>query len=91
MPRRLQECDTVFFFDIPLDDCLTGVTSRLGKPREDMPWVDMELDEKFHQWILKFPNEQRPEIVRLLNKFDGKVLHFKSREEANDYLDSLNE
>ena len=56
-----------------------------------MPWVDMELDEKFHQWILKFPNEQRPEIVRLHNKFDGKVLHFKSREEANDYLDSLNE
>lgn len=91
LPRRLQECDTVFFFDIPLDDCLKGVTDRLGKPREDMPWVDTELDENFHQWILNFPNGQRPEIVRLLNTFDGKVLHFKSREEANDHLDSLND
>ena len=44
LTRRLQECDTVFFFDIPLDDCLMGVTDRLGKPREDMPWVDTELD-----------------------------------------------
>lgn len=91
LPRRLQECDTVFFFDIPLDDCLMGVTDRLGKPREDMPWVDTELDDAFHQWILNFPNEQRPEIVRLLNTFDGKVLQFKSREEANVHLDSLND
>ena len=91
LPRRLQECDTVFFFDIPLDDCLMGVTDRLGKPREDMPWVDTELDDDFHQWILNFPNEQRPEIVRLLNTFDGKVLQFKSRDEANDHLDSLND
>lgn len=89
MPRRLQECEAVFFFDIPLDDCLSGVISRLGKPREDMPWIDTELDEEFHQWILNFPIEQRPEIVRLLNTFDGEVFHFKSREDANNYLDSL--
>lgn len=89
MPRRLEECDTVFFLDIPLDDCLAGVTGRLGKPREDMPWVDTEFDEDFHQWILGFNIRQRPEIVRLLNTFDGQIFHFRSREEANEYIDSL--
>ena len=86
LPRRLQECDTVFFFDIPVDECLAGAIDRLGKPREDMPWTDTDIDEDFRRWILDFPSEQRPQIVRLLESFGGNVFCFKSRKEADDYL-----
>lgn len=86
MPLRLTYCDSVFFFDIPLEDCIAGAISRLGKPREDMPWTDTQLDEDFRQWILNFPSEQRPQIIRLLETFRGNIITFKSREEADDFL-----
>lgn len=31
LPLRLEQCDTVFFFDIPLEECIEGAKSRLGK------------------------------------------------------------
>lgn len=37
---RLQQCDTVFLLDFPLEICLAGVKSRIGHRREDMPWVE---------------------------------------------------
>ena len=42
--RRIEACDTVFLFDLPTEVCLDGATSRLGKARVDMPWIDTELD-----------------------------------------------
>ena len=47
MERRLSECDTVFFFDLPTEVCLEGAASRVGKKREDMPWIETEVDEDF--------------------------------------------
>lgn len=87
MLRRLDECDTVFFFDIPLDICLSGAIERLGQVREDMPWQDEELDEDFRQWILNFPNYQLPVIEFLLGTcYSGNIVRFSSREEADDYI-----
>ena len=40
MPFRLQQCDTVFFFDLPTEVCLAGAESRVGTKREDMPWTE---------------------------------------------------
>ena len=51
LEMRLKACDTVFFLDYPLEVCLEGVRSRIGKPREDMPWVEQEFDGEFRQWI----------------------------------------
>ncbi len=89
MSWRMQYCDTIFFFDIPLDQCLSGVRNRLGKPREDMPWIDRELDEEFLQSILDFPAHQTPMIIRLLESFEGEIFWFKSRAEADAYIHSL--
>lgn len=69
LEMRLNACDTVFFLDYPLEVCLQGVESRIGRQREDMPWVETEFDQEFRQWILDFPREQRPEICRLLEKY----------------------
>lgn len=87
---RLEKCDTVFLLDFPLDVCLSGAASRVGKKREDMPWVEEELDEDFRQWIVDFPNEKLPEIYQMLDKYSGKnIVIFKSRQEADEYLQKL--
>lgn len=87
---RLEKCDTVFLLDFPLDVCLSGAAARVGKKREDMPWVEEELDEEFRQWIVDFPNEKLPEIYQMLDKYSGKnIVIFKSRQEADEYLQKL--
>lgn len=89
--RRLEACDTVFLFDLPVEVCLDGAISRLGKERYDVPWIDTELDPKFKQEIEDFPNKNLPAIYTLLKKHqDGKsVTVFRSREEADRVIDSI--
>lgn len=88
---RLRECDTVFLMDYPLEVCLSGAKSRIGKEREDLPWIESEFDEEFRQWIMDFPEQQLPRIYELLEKYqkEKKVVIFKSRKEADDYLKIL--
>ena len=91
---RLQACDTVFLFDLPLEDCLQGASSRIGTVREDLPWVETEFDPEFRQWIEDFPREQLPRIYELLRQSGtGKtVFIFRSRQEADRWLrDHVNE
>jgi len=87
LETRLKECDTVFLLDFPLEVCLSSARSRIGKKREDMPWIESEFDDEFKQWIIDFPQNQLPQIYKLLNKYQNKnIIIFKSRNEANDYL-----
>lgn len=87
---RLEKCDTVFLLDFPLEICLAGAAARVGKKREDMPWVEEEFDEEFRQWIVDFPKEKLPEIYRMLDNYSDKnVIIFKSRRETEDYLNIL--
>ena len=88
---RLQQCDTAFLLDYPLEICLDGAKDRIGKGRDDMPWVETELDEKFRQWILNFPKSQLPRIYDLLSKYQSnrEIVIFKSREGAEEYLKGL--
>ncbi len=88
---RLAACDTVFLLDYPLELCLSGAQSRIGVKREDMPWIETEFDPEFRQWILDFSRDQMPEIRRLLGEYSQKeVVVFRSREEAEAYLQSTN-
>lgn len=91
LEMRLNECDTVFFMDYPLEICLEGAASRIGKKREDLPWIETEFDEEFRQWIVDFSKDQLPQIYELLEKYqDGKnIIIFKSREEADDYIENV--
>lgn len=88
---RLKQCDTVFFLDFPLEVCLSGVESRIGKKREDMPWVETEFDNDFKQWIHDFSKDQLPEINTLLEKYrtDKNIVIFKTRNEMEQYVFSL--
>lgn len=91
LPMRLERCDTVVLFDIPTYICLEGARRRIGKQREDMPWIETEMDQEFHQWIVDFPKTQLPVIVDLLSSCNPKpnIIRLKSRMEADSYIDSL--
>lgn len=72
LEKRIKLCDTVFLLDFPTELCLTGAQSRIGKPREDMPWIETEFDEEFKQWIIDFPDNELPGIYTLLDKYKKK-------------------
>lgn len=88
LEMRLKACDTVFLLDYPLDVCLAGAQERVGQKREEMPWIEEELDEEFRQWIEDFPNTQLPKIYQLLEQYkDGKQIYIlHSRADADDFL-----
>lgn len=89
LPTRLAHCDTVILLDMPLEICAEGIKSRIGKKRVDMPWVEKELDAEFLQWVIDFPRDVLPGINNLLITTDKTVIRFRSREEADAFIDSL--
>ncbi|MDE6852296.1 MAG: adenylate kinase [Lachnospiraceae bacterium] len=93
LEMRMQVCDTIFLLDFPVETCLMGAKSRVGKKREDLPWVESEFDEEFRQEILAFPEKQLPQIYQLIGKYgkEKEVVIFRSREEVNRYLQEMGE
>lgn len=88
---RMKQCDTVFLFDLPVEMCLQGVTDRVGKERYDLPWLETELDPEFKQFIEDFPKDTLPYIYELIEKYkdEKRVIIFKSREEADGFIEEL--
>ena len=84
---RMEACDTVISLDYPVEVCISGVEERRGKPRPDMPWVEVEPDLEFIEFIKKYNAESRPKVIELLEKYKEKnIIIFKSRAEADEYL-----
>jgi len=87
---RIASCDTVFLFDLTVKNCLDGAISRLGKGRYDMPWIDTKLNPGLKKQIEEFPIKNLPTIYKLLQKYnDRNIVIFKSREQADTFLNSL--
>jgi len=88
---RIKKCDTIFLVDFPLNICLSGVETRIGKKRVDMPWIETEFDEEFKQYIIDFSDKKLPQIYKLLNKYknDKNIIIFKSRADINNFLKSV--
>lgn len=89
--KRIQNCDTVFLFDLPTDLCLQGAVSRLGKSRHDVPWIDTQLDQKFKKEIEDYPYKILPTIYKFLDKYKAnkEIVIFKSRIQADEYLNDM--
>ena len=85
---RLQQCDTVFLFDLPTDVCLQGAKERLGKGRYELPWIEKESDPEFEGFIKEFAEKSLPKIYSLIEKYKAEkdIVIFKSREDADDYI-----
>lgn len=86
---RLKACDTVFLLDFSSEDCIRGVQSRIGKIREEMPWIETEFDEEFRRAIMEFHTMKIPQIYMLLDTYrDGReIVVFQSRKEADEYIE----
>lgn len=87
LEMRIKECDTIFLLDYPIEICLAGAKSRIGKKREDLPWIEEKLETEIEQIITSFSIERLPQIYDLIEKYkdNRKVIIFKSREEAESY------
>lgn len=88
---RLKQCDTVFLFDLPTEVCIQGARDRIGKKRNDLPWLEKEPDPEFIKFIEDFPKDTLPYIYELIEKYKNEkdVVIFKSREEADLYIKNL--
>ena len=90
MELRMQACDTVCFLDYPVEVCICGIQERVGKPREDMPWIETEADPAFLAFIKNYPSQGRPQVMALLNKYSDKDIHiFQTRPQADRFLVQL--
>ena len=91
MELRMAACDTVIFLDYPLEVCLDGIKERRGKPRSDMPWIETEEDAEFIEFIKNYNEQQKPKVLELFEKYGDKdIIIFKSREEADAFLNGEN-
>ena len=88
---RIKACDTIIFLDYPLEVCLEGIASRIGTIRPDLPWVEKEVDPEFKKWVIGWFSDTLPVLKELLNKYkdEKNIIIFKSRKEANEFLDNL--
>ncbi len=92
LKMRLEKADTVVVFDYPLDVCLAGAKARVGNKRDDLPWIEEELDAEFEQWIKDFPSIEMPKVYSILEEY-GKnkdIYVFHSRSETDKWLKDLN-
>ena len=90
LARRLACCDRVFFLDYPVEVCLESVRGRRGTVRPDMPWVETEEDPEFMEYIQTFPQQQRPKILELREKYGEKPwVVLRSRGQMDAYLRGL--
>ena len=91
MELRMAACDTVIILDYPLDVCLDGIRERREKPRSDIPWIETEEDAEFIEFIKNYNEHQKPKVLELLEKYsDRNIIIFKSREEADTFLNGEN-
>lgn len=88
---RLENCDTVFLFDLPKEVCLQGARERIGKARPDLPWLETEPDPEFERFIEEFAVTSLPVLYELLEKHktDRQLTVFRSRQDADDYIERL--
>ena len=90
MRKRIERADTVFFLDYPTEVCLEGVRSRIGKKRDDIPWIEQKENEEFMDFIRQYKTERRPDVLSLLEEYgDRNIIIFKSRSEGDNYLSDL--
>ena len=87
MELRMAACDTVIFLDYPLEMCLDGIRERRGKPRSDMPWIEIEEDAEFIEFIKSYNEQQKPKVLELLEKYgDKNIVILRSREQADAFV-----
>ena len=89
---RIRACDTVIFLDFDEETCMSGLIRRVGQKRPDIPWVEERLDPELVEMVHSYRQDERPKLLSLLKQYPEKrVLVFRTREEADAWLEMLRE
>ena len=84
---RIRACDVIVFLDFEEEECMKGITERIGKARDDMPWTEQSLDPELVRLVKDYRTKNRPVLLQLFEKYGEKQkLIFKSREQVNEWL-----
>ena len=87
---RFRACDTVIFLDFDEEECMAGVSERVGKIRTDIPWTEDRLDPELVQMVRDYRTENRPVVYALMEKYpDRQVYIFSTRSQAWDWLSGV--
>ena len=87
---RFEACDTLFWLDLPLEECLAGVRARIGQPRPDMPWQETKEDPEFTEYVRAFDGENRSQVETMLANAKNKDIRIlRSRAEVDAFLAAL--
>ena len=91
LEKRIKEADTIFLLDYSMEVCIKGAISRIGVKRENMPWIEENLDEKFKQEIINFSKNKLSVIYNWLDKYkeNKNIIIFKTRKDSEKYLNDL--
>ncbi len=86
---RMKYADTIYFLDFPLEVALAGVESRIGKPRDDIPWREDIFDPEFKQLIMNWYKNTLPVLRKLLGQYKEikNIIVFKTREEIDSFVE----
>ncbi|MBQ2062872.1 MAG: adenylate kinase [Oscillospiraceae bacterium] len=87
---RFLACDTVVFLDYSEAVCMKGIAGRIGKVRDDIPWVENRLDPELVALVRRYRMDNRPKLYALMEKYsDRQVLIFCTRAQADAWLSGL--
>lgn len=92
LPMRIEFADTIFWLDYDQDVCVQSVLERVGKQRDDMPWVEETINPQFLEFVQNFHNAGNPIIeyqIRSAERLHKQIHRFKNRKEANCFLETL--
>ena len=85
---RIRACDVIVFLDFEENECMTGITERIGKKRFDMPWTEQSLDPELAELVKNYKTKNRPTLYGLFEKYpDKRKVIFRSREQVNEWFE----
>ena len=77
--KRIRSCDTVFFLDYGEEECMKGITERIGKERSDILWTEDRLDPELVELVHQYQKKNRPILLELLERYSDKNVFIFSR------------
>lgn len=88
---RINSCDTIFYLDYSIRDCLNGIKTRIYKNREDIPFKEDQNDLiEMERYLINTYNSKRQERYKLLKQHpDKKVYVLRNRIETNNLIKIL--
>ncbi len=95
LPMRLAVADTVILLDFPTWVCLLRVLLRIAKwfgrtrAGEFPPGCPERLDWRFLNHIRRYRRDYRPRLMAALDSFKGRLIVFRSPNEADQFVRQL--